>query len=85
VERLPPHFRRVVLQRRRAGDVDPAAVFGLPDTYRRLRAELDELRRHRELPTRVPRPPLDINAGRAFVFIDQCAGGSVPDATGTPV
>jgi AdoMet-dependent heme synthase len=24
----------------------------------------------RDLPTRVPRPPLDINAGRGFVFID---------------
>lgn len=65
-----PHFRRVVLQRRRAGDVDVAAHFGLGATYRRLRADLDGLRDERELPTRVPRPPLDINAGRGFVFID---------------
>jgi AdoMet-dependent heme synthase len=65
-----PHFRRVVLQRRRAGDVDPASSFGLGDTYRWLRAALDELCHERELPTRVPRPPLDINAGRGFVFID---------------
>lgn len=65
-----PHFRRVVLQRRRAGDADPVATFGLGDTYRELRAALDELRAERDLPTRIPRPPLDINAGRGFVFID---------------
>jgi AdoMet-dependent heme synthase len=65
-----PHFRRVVLQRRAAGDTDPAVTFGLGPTYHRLRTALDELRTERELPTRVPRPPLDINAGRGFVFID---------------
>jgi AdoMet-dependent heme synthase len=65
-----PHFRRVILQRRRAGEVDPAESFGLGDTYRRLRSALDELLAERDLPTRVPRPPLDINAGRGFVFID---------------
>jgi AdoMet-dependent heme synthase len=65
-----PHFRRVVLQRRRTGDLDPAAAFGLGDTYRRLRDALDRIHMDRPLPTRVPRPPLDINAGRSFVFID---------------
>jgi AdoMet-dependent heme synthase len=65
-----PHFRRVILQRRRAGEVDPAVSFGLGETYRRLRADLDVLLAERDLPTRVPRPPLDINAGRGFVFID---------------
>ncbi len=65
-----PHFRRVVLQRRQAGDQDPAATFGLGETYRWLRAELDQLRAERDLPVRTPRPPLDINAGRGFVFID---------------
>ncbi|TVP62966.1 MAG: TIGR04053 family radical SAM/SPASM domain-containing protein [Nitriliruptor sp.] len=65
-----PHFRRVILQRRRAGEVDAATSFGLGDTYRRLRAALDDLLAERDLPTRVPRPPLDINAGRGFVFID---------------
>jgi AdoMet-dependent heme synthase len=65
-----PHFRRVVLQRRRAGDADPATTFGLGDTYRRLRGALGRLRDERELPTRVPRPPLDVNAGRGFVFVD---------------
>ena len=65
-----PHFRRVILQRRRAGEVDPASSFGLGDTYRRLSSALEGLLAERDLPTRVPRPPLDINAGRGFVFID---------------
>jgi AdoMet-dependent heme synthase len=53
--------------RRRRGS---ARDFGLGPTYRGCggagRAPLVE----RDLPTRVPRPPLDINAGRGFVFID---------------
>jgi AdoMet-dependent heme synthase len=65
-----PHFRRVILQRRRVGEVDVAEHFGLGATYRRLRAGLEALLVERDLPTRVPRPPLDINAGRGFVFID---------------
>jgi AdoMet-dependent heme synthase len=65
-----PHFRRVVLQRQRAGDVDPAEAFGLGPTYRRLRAELRAILDSQAVPTRRPRPPLDINAGRGFVFID---------------
>ena len=65
-----PHFRRVVLQRRQAGEVDAAEAFGLGETYRWLRGELDDILAERELPTRIPRPPLDINAGRGFVFID---------------
>lgn len=65
-----PHFRRVVLQRQRAGAADPAERFGLGPTYRRLRAELTDLVTARGTGTRRPRPPLDINAGRGFVFID---------------
>ncbi len=69
-----PHFRRVVLQRRAAGDADPVTTFGLGDTYKRLRAALDEVLADNDLPTRTPRPPLDINAGRGFVFIDHIGG-----------
>ncbi|MEX2532852.1 MAG: TIGR04053 family radical SAM/SPASM domain-containing protein [Nitriliruptoraceae bacterium] len=65
-----PHFRRVVLQRRNAAGLDPVPTFGLGDTYRRLRSSLDALLAERTIPTRRPRPPLDINAGRGFVFID---------------
>lgn len=65
-----PHFRRVVLQRQQAAGCDPVATFGLGETYRRLRQALDEIVTERAQPTRRPRPPLDINAGRGFVFID---------------
>ncbi len=65
-----PHFRRVVLQRQRSGDADPVGTFGLGETYVRLREGLEGIVADRELPTRTPRPPLDINAGRGFVFID---------------
>ncbi len=65
-----PHFRRVMLQRQKAGAVDAAEAFGLGPTYRRLRADLERIVAARELPVRRPRPPLDINAGRGFVFID---------------
>ena len=65
-----PHFRRVMLQRQKAGDVDAAEHFGLGPTYRRLRTHLLRIVAERELPVRTPRPPLDINAGRGFVFID---------------
>lgn len=65
-----PHFRRVVLQREQAGAVDPVATFGLGHTYRQLRAGLDDLAAARPLPDRVPRPPIDVNAGRGFSFVD---------------
>jgi AdoMet-dependent heme synthase len=82
-----PHFRRVVLQRRRAEGQDPVTTFGLGDTYRWLRRELDGLLAERDVPTRVPRPPLDINAGRGFVFIDHigvvCPSGFLPIPAGS--
>lgn len=64
------HFRRVALQRKvleHAGD-DHAAVLGLGPLYRELSGRAAEL----GLDTgarRVRRPPLDVNAGRGFVFI----------------
>jgi AdoMet-dependent heme synthase len=82
-----PHFRRVVLQRQRAEGADPVRTFDLGDTYRWLREELDALIDERELPTRVPRPPLDINAGRGFVFVDHigvvCPSGFLPIPAGS--
>jgi radical SAM protein len=65
-----PHFRRVVLQRAQAATDAPAAPFGLGPIYRDLRGQLDALRLRQPLPERVPRPPLDVNAGRGFVFVD---------------
>ncbi|WP_313896117.1 TIGR04053 family radical SAM/SPASM domain-containing protein [Streptomyces sp. YIM 98790] len=81
------HFRRVVLQRRVLAErgEDHVAVLGLGALYRRLRARartlgLDEaVRRSR-------RPPLDINAGRGFVFVSHTGtvhpSGFLPLAAG---
>ncbi|MFJ4500003.1 TIGR04053 family radical SAM/SPASM domain-containing protein [Streptomyces sp. NPDC088864] len=63
------HFRRVALQRRILADrgEDHAAVLGLGPLYQELtdRAARLGLGRTR----RVRRPPLDVNAGRGFVFV----------------
>ncbi|MGW5095356.1 TIGR04053 family radical SAM/SPASM domain-containing protein [Streptomyces nodosus] len=64
------HFRRVALQRKVLAELgeDHVAVLGLGPLYRQLRDRAAELglnvggRRAR-------RPPLDVNAGRGFVFI----------------
>jgi len=64
------HFRRVALQRKVLADAgeDHVAVLGLGPLYRQLRERAAELgldaggRRAR-------RPPLDVNAGRGFVFV----------------
>ena len=88
-----PHFRRVVLQREIAaatGD-DPAA--GRGELYRRLvemtAVELDGVT-VRERPAR---PPIDVNSGRGFMFIDHTGkvypSGFLPQVAGdvrvTPV
>ena len=64
------HFRRVVLERQvlEQRGVDPVEVLGLGRLYQRLvkraavRGLLDE-------PTRRRRSPMDVNAGRGFVFV----------------
>ncbi|MEV4257135.1 TIGR04053 family radical SAM/SPASM domain-containing protein [Spirillospora sp. NPDC049652] len=64
------HFRRVALQRRvlaERGD-DHAAVLGLGPLYRELSARAAELGLDAAT-RRVRRPPLDVNAGRGFVFV----------------
>lgn len=65
-----PHFRRVVLQRDLSRADDVAAAFGLGATHAHLSRGLDAIRGRRPVRTRVPRPPLDVNAGRGFVFVD---------------
>lgn len=64
------HFRRVVLQRQILADrgVDPVRALGLGDLYRELgetTADLGLLAGE----ARTRRPPMDINAGRGFVFV----------------
>ncbi|MFJ8112068.1 TIGR04053 family radical SAM/SPASM domain-containing protein [Streptomyces sp. NPDC096132] len=64
------HFRRVALQRRvlaATGD-DHVAVLGLGPLYRELRERATELGLNAGA-RRVRRPPLDVNAGRGFVFV----------------
>ncbi|MFF4905950.1 TIGR04053 family radical SAM/SPASM domain-containing protein [Streptomyces sp. NPDC001260] len=64
------HFRRVALQRRILADrgEDHVAVLGLGPLYRELRDRAAELGLSAEV-RRVRRPPLDVNAGRGFVFV----------------
>lgn len=64
-----PHYRRVVIQRARAR----AAGQPLPPTgplHEQLVAGTVQVLGHPIEPTRVPRPPIDVNAGRGFVFVD---------------
>ncbi|MFF0105933.1 TIGR04053 family radical SAM/SPASM domain-containing protein [Streptomyces hirsutus] len=64
------HFRRVALQRRileQRGD-DHVPALGLGPLYRELRDRVAELGLDSGA-RRVRRPPLDVNAGRGFVFV----------------
>ena len=58
-----PHYRRVVIQRARG---ERPALGALHD---QLSAATADLRLGRQ-PRRVRRPPIDVNAGRGFAFID---------------
>jgi AdoMet-dependent heme synthase len=81
-----PHFRRVAIQRRileeRGIPADSALTLG--PTYRRLRERLEELVPGFDFdaPARIRRAPLDVNAGRGFVFISRegavCPSGFLP-------
>ncbi len=63
------HFRRVMLQRRTLEDlgVDHVSTLGLGPLYQQLHEDLGRITDGEAV--RVRRPPLDINAGRGFVFI----------------
>lgn len=80
------HFRRVAVQRTiiaRRG-LDPVDVLGLGALYRRLRADLEATMSG--MPKRVRRTPMDVNAGRGFVFVshlgDVHPSGFLPLAAG---
>ena len=62
-----PHYRRVALQRTRSGQAPPA---GRGPLYRQLRTAAAWLLDDPAATPRPPRPPLDVNAGRGFVFVD---------------
>lgn len=59
-----PHYRRVVIQAARGEHVE------LGELHRRLTAATAGLRGERVEQLRRPRPPIDVNSGRGFAFID---------------
>ncbi|GAB3707173.1 TIGR04053 family radical SAM/SPASM domain-containing protein [Mariniluteicoccus flavus] len=64
-----PHYRRVALQRAQAR----ATGAPMPPTgelHARLMARTLEILGHPIEATRTPRPPIDVNSGRGFVFVD---------------
>lgn len=58
-----PHYRRVVIERSRGERPE------LGELYRRLSAASRDLH-DGTVPQRRPRPPIDVNSGRGFAFID---------------
>ncbi len=63
-----PHYRRIAIQRARVDDVD--AAFPVGPLRQQLRARTDMLVGDRPPRRSGPRPPLDVNAGRGFAFVD---------------
>ena len=63
-----PHYRRVVLQREAAEASGDAVVHGA--LYERLAEATRRELAGREVRTRPARPPIDVNAGRGFMFVD---------------
>lgn len=84
-----PHFRRLALQRAAADDVDVDvdATFPPGELRRKLRAATVERLGDLRGPRRSTRPPLDVNAGRGFAFVDHIGtvfpSGFLPLAVGS--
>lgn len=66
-----PHFRRIALQRARLRAAG-GSVADLPhgDLYTALREATADLLDTASMTHRRPRPPIDINSGRGFAFVD---------------
>lgn len=80
-----PHYRRLAIQRSGVDDVD--AAFPVGHLRRALRDETARLLRDVEPRAFGPRPPLDVNAGRGFAFVDHLGlvypSGFLPQAVGS--
>ncbi|WP_281178973.1 TIGR04053 family radical SAM/SPASM domain-containing protein [Piscicoccus intestinalis] len=63
-----PHYRRVTLQRKEAEATGRTIEHG--PLYERLRAQTEAVLAQTPTRTRPPRPPIDVNSGRGFSFID---------------
>lgn len=59
-----PHYRRIAVQRARGERAELGAL------HRQLTEATADLRQGRAGQTRRPRPPIDVNSGRGFAFID---------------
>src|SRR4029079_14050134 len=62
-----PHYRRIAIQRTGVQALDD--VFPVGPLRSRLRHATAELLTGHE-PSRHPRPPIDVNSGRGFAFVD---------------
>lgn len=82
------HFRRVVVQRRilESRGADPVAALGLGPLYASLTARTADLRLAAAPDRHNRRPPMDVNAGRGFVFVSHVGtvhpSGFLPLAAG---
>jgi radical SAM protein len=64
-----PHYRRVAIERARAAEAGtPPPVLG--ELYHRLAAATAPIRAERHTARRRPRPPIEVNSGRGFAFVD---------------
>ena len=65
-----PHYRRIAIQRARAATGSPGPAPALGELHRRLSDAVGDLRTEHHTETRRPRPPIEVNSGRGFAFID---------------
>ena len=63
-----PHYRRLAIQRSRVDDVDQ--TFPVGPLRGALRLDTAKLLAGQEPQRRRPRPPIDVNSGRGFAFVD---------------
>ncbi|MBC7557904.1 MAG: TIGR04053 family radical SAM/SPASM domain-containing protein [Dermatophilaceae bacterium] len=79
-----PHYRRIAIQRAGVDALDD--VFPPGPLRSQLRRETAETLTGREPPRR-PRPPIDVNSGRGFAFVDHVGAvypsGFMPTAVGS--
>jgi len=79
-----PHYRRIAIQR--AGVTDLDAAFPVGPLRAQLRRNTAELLTGDEPKRRAARPPIDVNSGRGFAFVDHVGmvypSGFLPVAVG---
>ncbi|MDQ1538096.1 MAG: AdoMet-dependent heme synthase [Actinomycetota bacterium] len=85
-----PHYRRIAIQRAAVGAINQDELdeaFPLGPLRSQLRAETARLLAGQERERRRPRPPIDVNSGRGFAFIDHVGmvypSGFLPTSVGS--